>query len=250
MCSLTTHAELFGKVQETPQREKTPFYPRSPYAVAKLYAYWITVNYREAYGMHASNGILFNHESPIRGETFVTRKITRAVAAIKLGFQDKLYIGNLDARPKHDVRFDCHVAPELRIECEPDALGVDQRRALLKRLLPAAALPLKLKVRELGAAVHTSRFIGVGFDDHCVAPLRGGDVDEVRQVIFPRRIVVANLPEPAEEVVGSNGHHAGIAETDCALLLRRILVLDHLRNAIPIAKDDAAVVQRVTGRGS
>ena len=91
-------SELFGKVQETPQRENTPFYPRSPYAVAKLYAYWITVNYREAYGMHASNGILFNHESPIRGETFVTRKITRAVAAIERGLQDRLYLGNLDAR--------------------------------------------------------------------------------------------------------------------------------------------------------
>jgi len=91
-------SELFGKVQETPQRETTPFYPRSPYAVAKLYAYWITVNYREAYGMHASNGILFNHESPIRGETFVTRKITRAVAAIERGLQERLYLGNLDAR--------------------------------------------------------------------------------------------------------------------------------------------------------
>lgn len=91
-------SELYGLVQEVPQRESTPFYPRSPYAVAKLYAYWITVNYREAYGMHASNGILFNHESPIRGETFVTRKITRAAAAIELGFQDKLYLGNLDAK--------------------------------------------------------------------------------------------------------------------------------------------------------
>jgi GDPmannose 4,6-dehydratase len=91
-------SELFGMVQEVPQRETTPFYPRSPYAVAKLYAYWITVNYREAYGMHASNGILFNHESPVRGETFVTRKITRAVAAIHLGLQDCLYLGNLDAR--------------------------------------------------------------------------------------------------------------------------------------------------------
>ena len=91
-------SELYGKVQETPQTEKTPFYPRSPYGVAKLYAYWITVNYREAYGMHASNGILFNHESPIRGETFVTRKITRAVAAIHLGVQKTLHIGNLDSR--------------------------------------------------------------------------------------------------------------------------------------------------------
>ncbi len=91
-------SELYGLVQEVPQSEKTPFYPRSPYAVAKLYAYWIVVNYREAYGMHASNGILFNHESPLRGETFVTRKITRAVAAISLGKQQKLYLGNLNAQ--------------------------------------------------------------------------------------------------------------------------------------------------------
>jgi GDPmannose 4,6-dehydratase len=91
-------SELYGLVQEVPQRETTPFYPRSPYAAAKLYSYWITVNYREAYGMHASNGILFNHESPLRGETFVTRKITRAAAAIRLGKQDKLYVGNIDAK--------------------------------------------------------------------------------------------------------------------------------------------------------
>ena len=91
-------SELFGKVQEVPQKETTPFYPRSPYAAAKIYAYWIVVNYRESYGMHASNGILFNHESPIRGETFVTRKVTRAVARIKLGLQEKLYMGNIDSK--------------------------------------------------------------------------------------------------------------------------------------------------------
>ena len=91
-------SELYGLVQEIPQKETTPFYPRSPYAVAKLYAYWITVNYREAYGIYACNGILFNHESPIRGETFVTRKITRALARIKLGLQDTLYLGNMDAK--------------------------------------------------------------------------------------------------------------------------------------------------------
>lgn len=91
-------SELYGKVQETPQSEKTPFYPRSPYAVAKMYAYWITVNYREAYGIFACNGILFNHESPVRGETFVTRKITRAASKIALGLQNKLYLGNLDAK--------------------------------------------------------------------------------------------------------------------------------------------------------
>ena len=91
-------SELYGKVQEVPQSETTPFYPRSPYAVAKMYAYWITVNYREAYGMFACNGILFNHESPVRGETFVTRKITRAASKIALGLQDKIYLGNLDAK--------------------------------------------------------------------------------------------------------------------------------------------------------
>ena len=91
-------SELFGRAQESPQRESTPFYPRSPYAVAKMYAYWITVNYREAYGVHASNGILFNHESPVRGETFVTRKITRGAARIRYGLDDRLYLGNLDAQ--------------------------------------------------------------------------------------------------------------------------------------------------------
>ena len=91
-------SELFGKVQEIPQRETTPFYPRSPYGCAKIYAYWITINYRESYGMYACNGILFNHESPIRGETFVSRKVTRAAARIKLGLQDKLYMGNINAK--------------------------------------------------------------------------------------------------------------------------------------------------------
>jgi GDPmannose 4,6-dehydratase len=91
-------SEMFGKVQEIPQSETTPFYPRSPYGCAKVYSYWITVNYRESYGLHASNGILFNHESPRRGETFVTRKITRALAQIQAGLQDKLYLGNLDAK--------------------------------------------------------------------------------------------------------------------------------------------------------
>jgi len=91
-------SELYGLVQEVPQKETTPFYPRSPYAVAKMYAYWITVNYREAYGLHASNGILFNHESPLRGETFVTRKITRAAARIAMGMQSKLFLGNLSSK--------------------------------------------------------------------------------------------------------------------------------------------------------
>ena len=91
-------SEMYGLVQQIPQSEKTPFYPRSPYGVAKLYAYWITVNYRESYGLYACNGIMFNHESPMRGETFVTRKVTRALARIKLGLQQKLYLGNLDSK--------------------------------------------------------------------------------------------------------------------------------------------------------
>ena len=97
-------SELYGKVQEIPQTESTPFYPRSPYAAAKIYAYWITVNYREAYGIFAANGILFNHESPIRGETFVTRKITRAVSRIALGLQEKFYLGNLDSQRDWDMQ--------------------------------------------------------------------------------------------------------------------------------------------------
>ncbi len=133
-------SELFGKVQETPQRETTPFYPRSPYAVAKLYAYWITVNYREAYGIYACNGILFNHESPIRGETFVTRKITRALARIKLGLQDRLYLGNLDARARLGPR------PRLRAHAVADA-PAGLTRGLRHRHRPAA---LRTRVRGSG----------------------------------------------------------------------------------------------------
>ena len=150
-------SELYGLVQEMPQTETTPFYPRSPYAVAKLYAYWITVNYREAYGMYACNGILFNHESPVRGETFVTRKITRAIARIAVGMQDDLYLGNLSAlrdwghardyvemqwmmlqqeQPEdfviatgvqYSVReFVQHAAAELGVTCASKATGVDE----------------------------------------------------------------------------------------------------------------------------
>lgn len=114
-------SEMFGKVQEVPQRESTPFYPRSPYGAAKVYAYWICVNYREAYGMYACNGILFNHESPIRGETFVTRKITRAVARIKLGLQEKLYLGNLDSKRDWGHARDYVIAQWLMLQQEkPD----------------------------------------------------------------------------------------------------------------------------------
>ena len=141
-------SELYGKAQETPQSETTPFYPRSPYAAAKLYAYWITVNYREAYKLFACNGILFNHESPLRGETFVTRKITRAVARIKLGLQDKLYLGNLDAKRDWGYAKDYVYAMWLMLQQDrPDdfviATGITHSvRSFVERAFAAIAVEL------------------------------------------------------------------------------------------------------------
>lgn len=148
-------SELYGLVQEIPQKETTPFYPRSPYAVAKLYAYWITVNYREAYGMYACNGILFNHESPNRGETFVTRKITRALARIKLGIQDCLYLGNLDAKRDWGHAKDYIEMQWLMLQQEvPDdyviATGVQYS---VREFVDAAAKELGLTVRWEGSGV-------------------------------------------------------------------------------------------------
>jgi GDPmannose 4,6-dehydratase len=148
-------SELFGKVQETPQKETTPFYPRSPYAVAKLYAYWITVNYREAYGMYACNGILFNHESPVRGETFVTRKITRALARIKLGLQDCLFLGNMDAKRDWGHARDYVEMQWLMLQQdEPDdfviATGVQYS---VRDFVNAAAGELGMKIRWEGEGV-------------------------------------------------------------------------------------------------
>ena len=156
-------SELFGKVQQAPQNEATPFYPRSPYGVAKLYAHWITVNYREAYGLYACNGILFNHESPIRGETFVTRKITRALARIKLGLQDCLYLGNLNARRDWGHARDFVQAQWLMLQ-QPQpqdlviATGVQRS---VRDFVEAAA-------KELGIAIH---WRGEGADE------RGYDAD-------------------------------------------------------------------------
>ena len=148
-------SELFGKVQEIPQSETTPFYPRSPYAVAKLYAYWITINYREAYGMYACNGILFNHESPVRGETFVTRKITRALARIKLGLQDCLYLGNLDAKrdwghAKDYVEMQWLMLQQEQPEDFVIATGYQQS---VRDFVNAAADELGMKIRWEGAGV-------------------------------------------------------------------------------------------------
>lgn len=155
-------SELYGLVQEIPQRETTPFYPRSPYAVAKLYAYWITVNYREAYGIYACNGILFNHESPVRGETFVTRKITRALARVKLGLQDCLYLGNMDAmrdwgHAKDYVEMQWLMLQQERPEDFVIATGVQYS---VRDFVNAAAAEIDMKIEWKGSGAEEK-----GFDD-------------------------------------------------------------------------------------
>ncbi len=160
-------SELYGLVQETPQTERTPFYPRSPYAVAKLYAYWITVNYREAYGMYACNGILFNHESPLRGENFVTRKITRALARIKLGLQDCLYLGNIDAKRDWGHAKD-YVEMQWRMlqQDEPEdfviATGVQYS---VRDFVTIAAAKLDIPVQWKGSGVSEQ---GIAIDGRCI----------------------------------------------------------------------------------
>jgi GDPmannose 4,6-dehydratase len=156
-------SELYGLVQETPQKETTPFYPRSPYACAKLYAYWITINYREAYGMYACNGILFNHESPVRGETFVTRKITRALARIKLGLQDCLFLGNMDAKrdwghAKDYVEMQWLMLQQDQAEDFVIATGV---QFSVRDFVNAAARELGMEIRWEGLGVDEK-----GFDSH------------------------------------------------------------------------------------
>ena len=153
-------SELYGLVQEVPQKETTPFYPRSPYAVAKLYAYWITVNYREAYGMYACNGILFNHESPVRGETFVTRKITRALARIKLGLQECLYLGNMDAKrdwghAKDYVEMQWLMLQQEAAEDFVIATGVQYS---VRDFVEAAAIEIGMTIRWIGTGVDEKGF--------------------------------------------------------------------------------------------
>jgi GDPmannose 4,6-dehydratase len=156
-------SELYGEVRETPQSETTPFYPRSPYGVAKLYAYWITVNYREAYGMFACNGILFNHESPLRGETFVTRKITRALARIKLGLQDCLYLGNLDAKRDWGHARDYVEAQWLMLQQDTpeDFVIATGKQYSVRHFVDRAARTLDLKIHWTGSGVDEK-----GIDQH------------------------------------------------------------------------------------
>jgi GDPmannose 4,6-dehydratase len=166
-------SELYGKVQEIPQRETTPFYPRSPYAVAKLYAYWITVNYREAYGMYACNGILFNHESPVRGETFVTRKITRALARIYLGLQDCLYLGNLNAKRDWGHARDYVEAQWLVLQQkQPDDFVIATgKQYSVRDFVNAAAKELGISITWRGTG---AKEVGVvsKVDGHAMSPLK------------------------------------------------------------------------------
>jgi GDPmannose 4,6-dehydratase len=189
-------SELYGLVQETPQRETTPFYPRSPYAVAKLYAYWITVNYREAYNMHASNGILFNHESPVRGETFVTRKITRAVARIARGVQKELYLGNLDAKRDWGHARD-YVEGMWRIVQQKDAgdfvLGTGETHAVREFV--------ELAFAQIGVAIE---WRGKGLQEQGVNAATGDALVRVDPVYFrPTEVdLLLSDPSKAREVLG------------------------------------------------
>src|SRR3954454_19748401 len=156
---------------------------------------------------------------------------------------DSRAVGDTDAGTEDDMRLDRDVAAELRVVCEPDALRVDQGRPLLKRLLAASALPLQLEVGELDAAIDPCGLIRIAFDYDCIASFGGGDVDDIGEVVLAGGIVVADLVEPPEEVIGADGHHAGVAEPDCALLLRRILKLDHFCDMVAVSKDDPPVFQ-------
>lgn len=166
-------SELYGLVQEVPQTEKTPFYPRSPYAVAKLYAYWITVNYREAYDIYACNGILFNHESPIRGETFVTRKITRALARIKMGLQDRLYIGNLDAKRDWGHAKDYVEMQWLMLQQEEpeDFVIATGEQHSVREFIMIAAKQLELAITWQGAGVDER---GIDQNGRCIVKIDPG----------------------------------------------------------------------------
>jgi len=168
-------SELFGKTKDSPQHETTPFYPRSPYAVAKLYSYWITVNYREAYGMFACNGILFNHESPVRGETFVTRKITRALARIKLGLQDCVYLGNLDAKRDWGHARDYVEAQWLMLQQDKpeDFVIASGVQYSVRDFVNAAATEIGVKLRWRGKGVKEVAVVDTGPRGKGSAPARG-----------------------------------------------------------------------------
>ncbi|MDR7102059.1 GDP-mannose 4,6-dehydratase [Croceicoccus sp. BE223] len=219
-------SELYGLVQEVPQRETTPFYPRSPYGAAKLYAYWIVVNYREAYGMHASNGILFNHESPLRGETFVTRKITRAAAAIRLGRQERLYLGNLDA--KRDWGHAREYVRGMWLMCQQDEPGdyvlatgeTTEVRDFVRWSFEDVGLPLE--------------FRGEGIDEKGYCQQTGRCLVEIDPRYFRPTEVDLLLGDPSKARQQLGWHH----ETSVRELAREMVEadLEAMRDA-PIDKD-------------
>ena len=217
-------SEMFGKVQEVPQKETTPFYPRSPYAAAKVYAYWITVNYREAYGMHASNGILFNHESPVRGETFVTRKITRALARIKEGMQDQLYIGNLESKRDWGHARDYVEAMWLMLQQDKpdDYVIASGKQHSVREFIELAAGNLDMDIEWQGSGVDE-----IGIDRNT-----GGKVIAVDPRYFRPTEVESLLGDPskAKEVLGWS------AKTTFAELAHEMTTADHAE-----AKRDALV---------
>ena len=208
-------SEMFGQVQEVPQRETTPFYPRSPYGAAKVYAYWITVNYREAYGMHASNGILFNHESPVRGETFVTRKITRALARIREGQQDKLYIGNLESKRDWGHARDFVEAMWLMLQQdEPDdyviATGVQYS---VREFIAAASGELGMDIEWQGA----------GLDEVGIDRSSGKTIIAVDPRYFRPTEVETLLGDPAK----AKDKLGWVATTPFSQLVKEMVAADH-----------------------
>lgn len=210
-------SELYGKVQEIPQRETTPFYPRSPYAAAKLYAYWIVVNYREAYGIHASNGILFNHESPIRGETFVTRKITRAVAAIHHGVQDKLYLGNLDAKRDwgHAKEYVRGMWMMLQQNEPDDYVLATGETTTVRQFVEWAFSGIGIDIKWKGEGVHEKGFDAIS--DRCIV--------EVDSRYYRPTEVELLLGDPTKARTKLGWKHETSAQSLCAEMVRQDLIL-------------------------
>lgn len=205
-------SELYGLVQQVPQTEKTPFYPRSPYAVAKLYAYWITVNYREAYGIHASNGILFNHESPIRGETFVTRKVTRALSRIALGMQDRLFMGNLNSKRDWGHAKDYIKAMYLILQQdEPDdyviATGIT---TAIRDFIKMAAAEIGLELSFTGEGVDEKGYL-TGIDEKLFTDRVG---EQYFQIIKSRICSSSLNPFPSSQIVGVDPAYFRPTEVD------------------------------------
>jgi GDPmannose 4,6-dehydratase len=210
-------SELFGKVVETPQTEKTPFYPRSPYAVAKLYAYWITVNYREAYGMYACNGILFNHESPLRGETFVTRKITRALCRIVLGLQDCLYLGNLDAKRDWGHAKDFVRMQWLMLQQpEPDDFVIATgKQHSVREFVEAVAAELGVKLRWEGKGIYEKGIVDTVISKESL--VKSEEKDASRLTNYDLRITENDFPKIGSVIIAIDPRYFRPTEVETLL---------------------------------